>query len=445
MRSQYEVEINGRLRQVSIRQADDRFAVTIDGRESTVDARGIDAYTLSLLVSKPVGQPKPDQTRGVSAGSGFSRTFSHEVTVARDPATGRLTRGRRSGRWLSVLLNGRRRWGRKEESAHAAGGAPERVVAPMPGKVVRVLVKAGQVVRARQPMVVIEAMKMENELRASARRHGFGAPGEGRPVGGGWRASGHHRGGFRVQVRNNVLRYVSLALMLAIAILAATVVSTLTVDIGPYFRGLVESEGSKALKRPIHIGALKVHVLSGRVLVEDFSIGGLQPTDRPFFTAKRLSVSVDWSTALRRRPEFTITSVELTDWQMLVEKRGDRHSFPKFTRDRDLNEPERPSRFKTTLKYVRAWRGRFAYEDQGAPWSIVAPNIDLNISNVPTYHGEATFTGGTIAIQRLRADVGEHESTVFHRRQPAACAEDRVRNRRCEKRSRRRGRFQSLA
>ncbi len=200
-------------------------------------------------------------------------------------------------------------------------------------------------------------------------------------------------------MRNNVLRYVSLALMLAIAILAATVVSTLTVDIGPYFRGLVESEGSKALKRPIHIGALKVHVLSGRVLVEDFSIGGLQPTDRPFFTAKRLSVSVDWSTALRRRPEFTITSVELTDWQMLVEKRGDRHSFPKFTRDRDPNEPEQPSRFKTTLKYVRAWRGRFAYEDHGAPWSIVAPNIDLNISNVPTYHGEATFTGGTIAIR----------------------------------------------
>jgi biotin carboxyl carrier protein len=36
----------------------------------------------------------------------------------------------------------------------------------MPGKVVRVLVQAGQAVRARQPIVVIEAMKMENELRA---------------------------------------------------------------------------------------------------------------------------------------------------------------------------------------------------------------------------------------------------------------------------------------
>jgi biotin carboxyl carrier protein len=36
----------------------------------------------------------------------------------------------------------------------------------MPGKVVRVLVRPGDTVRARQPLVVVEAMKMENELRA---------------------------------------------------------------------------------------------------------------------------------------------------------------------------------------------------------------------------------------------------------------------------------------
>jgi biotin carboxyl carrier protein len=37
----------------------------------------------------------------------------------------------------------------------------------MPGKVVRVPVAVGDIVRARQPVVVVEAMKMENELRAS--------------------------------------------------------------------------------------------------------------------------------------------------------------------------------------------------------------------------------------------------------------------------------------
>jgi biotin carboxyl carrier protein len=40
-------------------------------------------------------------------------------------------------------------------------------VAPMPGKIVRVLVEPGDRVRARQALVVIEAMKMENELRAA--------------------------------------------------------------------------------------------------------------------------------------------------------------------------------------------------------------------------------------------------------------------------------------
>ena len=47
-----------------------------------------------------------------------------------------------------------------------AGTGPQRIAAPMPGKVVRVLVKTGDAVAARQPLVVVEAMKMENELRA---------------------------------------------------------------------------------------------------------------------------------------------------------------------------------------------------------------------------------------------------------------------------------------
>ena len=36
----------------------------------------------------------------------------------------------------------------------------------MPGKIVRVLVKPGDAVQVRQPLVVVEAMKMENEIRA---------------------------------------------------------------------------------------------------------------------------------------------------------------------------------------------------------------------------------------------------------------------------------------
>lgn len=58
-----------------------------------------------------------------------------------------------------------------EESLAAAESGRKRSVrvrAQMPGKIVRVLVKAGQSVAKDQPLLVMEAMKMENEIRAAA-------------------------------------------------------------------------------------------------------------------------------------------------------------------------------------------------------------------------------------------------------------------------------------
>jgi biotin carboxyl carrier protein len=48
-----------------------------------------------------------------------------------------------------------------------AGSGPQRVTAPMPGKVVRLLVEPGATVVPKQGLVVVEAMKMENELKAA--------------------------------------------------------------------------------------------------------------------------------------------------------------------------------------------------------------------------------------------------------------------------------------
>ena len=48
----------------------------------------------------------------------------------------------------------------------SAAGAPHLVSTPMPGRVVRVLVAPGDAVANRQALVVVEAMKMENEVRA---------------------------------------------------------------------------------------------------------------------------------------------------------------------------------------------------------------------------------------------------------------------------------------
>ena len=67
---------------------------------------------------------------------------------------------------VSITL-ARPAWGGPGKGAAAAEG-PQRVTSPMPGKIVKVLVKPGDKVDARQGLVVVEAMKMENELRARA-------------------------------------------------------------------------------------------------------------------------------------------------------------------------------------------------------------------------------------------------------------------------------------
>jgi biotin carboxyl carrier protein len=55
---------------------------------------------------------------------------------------------------------------RRRASGASAINGPLRIVAPMPGKILRVPVSPGDHVDARQPVVVIEAMKMENALSA---------------------------------------------------------------------------------------------------------------------------------------------------------------------------------------------------------------------------------------------------------------------------------------
>jgi pyruvate carboxylase subunit B len=73
------------------------------------------------------------------------------------------------GRWYPVELKDERallleRLG--GPAGHAKGAS--RVLAPMPGLVLRVLVREGEPVRRGQPLLVLEAMKMENEIRAPA-------------------------------------------------------------------------------------------------------------------------------------------------------------------------------------------------------------------------------------------------------------------------------------
>ena len=151
----FEVDVGGRTFTVAVERTDrpDRFRVTLDGAPRLVDASGTGDFGLSLLT--------------VVDGSTVPIGTSTDLQLVPGPGQGDLLVGLR-GRTIGVTVNGRR-------SAHAEGAlhghGQVTIVAPMPGRVVRVLVAAGDEVDSRQPVVVVEAMKMENELRAPRAGH----------------------------------------------------------------------------------------------------------------------------------------------------------------------------------------------------------------------------------------------------------------------------------
>jgi biotin carboxyl carrier protein len=139
----FDVSVNGKPWKVAIEEAGQpgRYTVTVKGKRREMDAAWIDADTLSLI-----------DTQSGSAREIALTPRGPEADVAVGGAAYRV-----------MAVN-------KGQTPVAAQGAlaqgDGRVTAPMPGRVVRVLVAAGDKVTARQPVVVMEAMKMENELRA---------------------------------------------------------------------------------------------------------------------------------------------------------------------------------------------------------------------------------------------------------------------------------------
>jgi hypothetical protein len=200
-----------------------------------------------------------------------------------------------------------------------------------------------------------------------------------------------------------VRRGIKIAALILSVLLATLIITTLTVDLGPALRSRAEQAGSRYLNRELKIGRLSVLVWNGRFRVENLVIGGLTPESRPFLTAARIDISMPWSTLFNRRVVFD--AIEMTDWKMYVETfPNGRHNFPRFTRGGSRG----PSRWTTTLQYVRAHRGEFIYEDHGTPWSTIARNLDVIVTRTNEYRGAAKFTDGTVAIQTyvpMRADM----------------------------------------
>jgi hypothetical protein len=198
------------------------------------------------------------------------------------------------------------------------------------------------------------------------------------------------------------------AIVIAVVI-AVLVVTTITIDLGPVLRARAERAGSNWMDRKMTIGRLGVRIASGRFVVEDLQIDGMLPGEPPWLVAKHIEVSLTWRAIFNR--EILLDTIEMTDWRMVVESFPDgRQTFPR------VNGPPRapssgPRPVVTTLQYVHAYRGELVYNDYGSNWNTIARNLDVTMSKLGEYRGQARFSDAMIRIQNYLPMKGEMQAT----------------------------------
>jgi len=137
----FEVAINNTRRVVELERDAERWRISLDGKVVDADAVEIAPNIFSILLD---GKSHEIRVASTSSGTLTLQTGRHEFTAeVTDP---RAWRGRRHG---ALEAEGR-----------------QQILAPMPGKIVRVLVQAGEKVETGQGLLVVEAMKMQNEIRS---------------------------------------------------------------------------------------------------------------------------------------------------------------------------------------------------------------------------------------------------------------------------------------
>lgn len=124
-------------------EMDHLYRILIDGKEITVDGRKLTTHMYSLLVG--------------------NQSFTVDVTTKDDAFTVAC-----DGKSFQLRVLDERRAARPGEGAAAGRDGGKEIRSIMPGKVVDVLVSVGDEVAKDQGVLIVEAMKMENEVRAAA-------------------------------------------------------------------------------------------------------------------------------------------------------------------------------------------------------------------------------------------------------------------------------------
>jgi biotin carboxyl carrier protein len=120
---------------------DSNYEITLDGRPMEADAVQVSPNTVSVILG------------GQSFEINLSRSLDGKIKLQCGPHE-----------YTAEVLDPRAWRGRKQGALEVEGRA--EIAAPMPGKVIRLLVAAGDAVEAGQGLLVVEAMKMQNEIRS---------------------------------------------------------------------------------------------------------------------------------------------------------------------------------------------------------------------------------------------------------------------------------------
>ena len=152
----FDVETGSRRRTIELRRSGSGWTVTVDGRVLFADfVRAGNRWSMLVRESEADEGPR-SKAAAVHGGS-------HEVAIESRGQGTRLVHVDGHVVPVTLLAPGRRQ---TRSGGGTTDSGPVAIVAPMPGRVVKVLVTPGAAVVARQGLVVVEAMKMENELRA---------------------------------------------------------------------------------------------------------------------------------------------------------------------------------------------------------------------------------------------------------------------------------------
>ena len=137
----YQATVGGTSRDLEVERDGPFLRVTLGGKVHVIDALALGDGGISLIVD------------GRSFAAEFEEQGEEIAVLLRDSV-------------FSVDIADERRQRMRAASGQLGSEGPQILVAPMPGKIVRLLVKAGDEVAEGQGLIVVEAMKMENELRA---------------------------------------------------------------------------------------------------------------------------------------------------------------------------------------------------------------------------------------------------------------------------------------